>query len=94
MILLSDAIEGAFDEIRILGDGSGDARLCTTDRALVMITGEVAAGAPGDAAAMVHEALELIDSLGAVNHTWDLDGDGIVTLEDLRILLVEDIHCE
>ena len=94
VVLLSDEIAGAFDQIRLLGDGTDDSRFCMTDRALVILSGDALDGALGASPATVSEALDLIDALGLPNGGWDLDGDGEVTLEDLRVLLTEAIACE
>ena len=37
---------------------------------------------------------ELLDSIGMAGPAWDLDSDGIVTLEDLGILLRVGVDCE
>ena len=94
VILLSDSIDGAFEDVRLIGDGAGDPRFCRTERALVVLSGDAGVAALSETPATVSEALDLIDALGLPNRAWDLDGDGEVTLEDLRILLIEDIACE
>ena len=94
VIMLGDEIAGAFDEVRFLGPAIDSRRVCQTDRALVLVTDAFLGNGPDEAPALVSEALELIDAIGTDHLHWDLDGDGFVGTDDLRLLLVSGLHCE
>lgn len=94
VILLGDEIVGGFDQVRFIGDIIDSPWLCQTERALVLVTGGFLGNAPDEAPALVSEALDLIDAIGSERLEWDLDGDGLIGLEDLRLLLSSGVHCE
>ena len=92
--MLGGELLGSFDEVRFIGDQSGALHACQTDRALVVISGARAGTAPEDVPASFSEAVSLIDAIGTDRLAWDLDGDGEVGFEDLRLLLASGVLCD
>jgi hypothetical protein len=94
-VLLADRIVDAFHDVRVLGARDDEAvSICLTERALVVRRGALGSNRSSDTPAFPSEAFALIDAIGTRGPTWDLDGDGAVSLEDLGILLREGVDCE
>ena len=93
VVLVADSIIGEFDQIVTVG-GRKAVHVCTTPNAVVVSVGqEEAVASDDDFPAMPDEVLMLIDALDDTDPTWDLDGDGIVSVTDLRLLLRTGIDC-
>ena len=93
VVLVADSIVGDFEEIVAIG-GRKVVSVCNTTNAVVVSVGaEGMTPSTTDIPAIPDEVLMLIDSIDSTEPAWDLDGDGVVTEADLRILLRSGIDC-
>ncbi|MCP4741325.1 MAG: hypothetical protein GY871_03720, partial [Actinomycetales bacterium] len=89
VVLISDSIVGEFDSIEMPTGLRDDVRIRRSDRAIVVLVGDVRSGIGVDRASEVHEVLDLLDAIDGDGNDrrWDLDQNGLIDIEDLRIML-------
>ena len=87
VVLISDSIVGEFDSIEMPTGLRDDVRIHRSDRAIVVLVGDVQPGIGVDRSAEVHEVLDLLDAIDGDERRWDLDQNGLIDIEDLRIML-------
>ena len=89
VVLISDSIVGEFDSIEMPTGLRDDVRIRRSDRAIVVLVGDVRPGIGVDRSSEVHEVLDLLDAIDGDGNDrrWDLDQNGLIDIEDLRIML-------
>ncbi len=84
-IVVAEAIEGWFSDVRLVDPWATGAQICVGERSVSLIVPPVE---PLDAAeAVASRLLRAIEAIGDSQSPWDLDGDGIVAESDLGLLL-------
>jgi hypothetical protein len=89
VVLISDSIVGEFDSIEMPTGLRDDVRIRRSDCAVVVLVGDVESGTGVEDAPEVGDVLDLLDAIDSVEgdgRPWDLDQNGLVDVEDLRIM--------
>ena len=95
VVMLAASIEGDFAMIDWNGVARDDVTVCRSGRAIIVQVGPDSSAANSESsAAMPAMAIDLIEALGTTDASHDHDGDGLVTVRDLSLLLRLDTTCQ
>lgn len=95
VVMLAASIDGDFAMIDWNGVARDDVTVCRSGRAIIVQVGSDSSAANSESSVvMPAEAIDLIEALGTTDAAHDLDGDGLVTVRDLSLLLRSDTTCQ
>jgi len=93
--MLATSIEGDFAMIDWNGVARDDVTVCRSGRAIIVQVGPDSSAANSESSVVMPAmAIDLIEALGTTDRAHDHDGDGLVTVRDLSLLLRSDITCQ
>jgi hypothetical protein len=93
--MLAESIDGDFAEIDWTGVARDDVTVCRGERAIIVQVGPESRAANAESSVIMPAmAIDLIEALGTTDASHDRDGDGLVTVRDLSLLLRSDITCQ
>lgn len=94
VVMLAESIDGDFAMIDWSGVARDDVMVCRSAQSIIVQIGpEFGPANSASHAPMPTEVISLIDAFGSTDASHDLDGDGLVTVSDLGLLLRSGLTC-